>query len=405
MSDDDERQLPRLGLLRELTDQHVLEQLLDGSALTRAEIAGRTGISKPTISESVRRLEGAGLLTPSGQQSGRRGPNGTYFRVRPDAGAALAVSVGPEGVVVERFDVTGRRVARVEDTVEVPTDAGRVGPVLVRAVRAALPEASVPVRSVVVSVAGPVDQASGRLVALPDSPFLLGELRPRELLAPLLPVVPAVDNDVNWAALAEHHEGGARNLDEFFYAYLGPGVGGASFTRGAVRHGAGGLAGELAHVITTGPDGRALRLVACLDAWGLLAPGSPAVDVARVRTVLEGATGADRKLRSALVAAVAGALASVTALLNPRAVVVGGTWGQVEGFVESVTVELRATAAVPTAVRGATLGPTGPLVGARIAAVRTLQGSLGAPPDGARPGGRTQKTGRTASPPSDPFSY
>ena len=51
---------PTAEMLRRLTDRRVFEQLLDADSLTRAEIAARTGISKPTISESVRRLTDAG---------------------------------------------------------------------------------------------------------------------------------------------------------------------------------------------------------------------------------------------------------------------------------------------------------------------------------------------------------
>ena len=393
MTGDQGRQLPRLALLRELTDQHVLGQLLTGAALTRAEIAARTGISKPTISESVRRLAEGGLLEESGQQTGRRGPSGTYFRVRRAAARALAVSVGPDGVRVESYDVTGEPVGRVERPVQVPTDAEHLAPVLTGAVREAVAGARGPVRSVAVSVAGPVDRASGRLVALPDSPFVLGELAPAELLAPLLDVAPQVDNDVNWAALAEHHEGVARDLEEFFFVYLGPGIGAASVSAGAVRHGAGGLAGELAHVLTTGPGGGSARLIAALRAEGLLVPGSPALDVDRILGVLAGTSAEDAALARRLARAVAGALASVTALLNPAAVVLGGPWALAPGFDDAVLAELDALAAVPAQLRRSALRDGAPLAGARIAAVHRMQAGLGsAAPEGA-PEVRTQKDG------------
>ena len=55
----------------------------------------------------------------------------------------------------------------------------------------------------VVSAADPVDRATGRLVHLPDAPFLLGELDPPAVLAELVDGPVIVDNDVNWAARAE----------------------------------------------------------------------------------------------------------------------------------------------------------------------------------------------------------
>ncbi|GAA1431905.1 ROK family transcriptional regulator [Microlunatus lacustris] len=373
MTLDEGRQLPRLALLRELTDQHVLGQLLGGAALTRAEIATRTGISKPTISESVRRLAEGGLLKESGQQTGKRGPSGTFYRVRADAAAALAVSIGPDGVQVESYDVTGRPTTRLRRAVQVPTDAEHLAPVLTDAVRSAVAATTGPVRSVAVSVAGPVDQATGRVVDLPDSPFVLGELAPRELLAPLLEVVPQVDNDVNWAALAEHHEGAARDLEEFFFVYLGPGIGAASVSAGTVRHGDAGLAGELAHVLTVGPDGRCTRLIAALQDESLLVDGSPALDVDRILAALASTSAPDQALTRRLARAVAGALASVTALLNPRAVLLGGPWGGATGLADAVRDQLVALAAVPTEIRTSALGEDAPLAGARIAAVGQLQ--------------------------------
>ena len=53
---------PSLDLLRSLTDEHVVRALMEVERLTRAELSARTGISKPTISESVRRL----VITSSG---------------------------------------------------------------------------------------------------------------------------------------------------------------------------------------------------------------------------------------------------------------------------------------------------------------------------------------------------
>ena len=50
---------PSLDLLRSLSDEHVLRSLMSRRQATRAEIAVATGLSKPTVSESVRRLSAA----------------------------------------------------------------------------------------------------------------------------------------------------------------------------------------------------------------------------------------------------------------------------------------------------------------------------------------------------------
>ena len=94
-----------------------------------------------------------------------------------------------------------------------------------------------PAPAATLSVAGPVDRATGRLVQLPHSPFLVDYLDPVPLLHPALGLDPAVDNDVDRAALAKREAGGARGLDDFVYVYLGPGLGGAVVTGGRIAHG------------------------------------------------------------------------------------------------------------------------------------------------------------------------
>ena len=128
-------QLPTLDLVRQVTDRHVIEQLLATDTLTRAELAARTGISKPTASESVRRLLDVEILEEAGRQLGKRGPAGTYYRLGSGLGVALAVSAGPDGVVVDSYDLRGQRLAPDRARRTVPDrcraaqpGAGRGGP-------------------------------------------------------------------------------------------------------------------------------------------------------------------------------------------------------------------------------------------------------------------------------------
>src|SRR5919202_1638107 len=163
---------PSLELLRSLSDEHVLRALMIQRRATRAELALATGLSKPTVAESVRRLSTAGVVV----------------------------------------DMAG-------------SCAG-------------------PVRLAVVSAADPVDRETGRLVELPDAPFLVGELDAPAVLLDVVDGPVIVDNDVNWMARAEHGH------DDFVYVYLGEGVGAAVVSDGDVRRGHAGVAGEIAHVVT-----------------------------------------------------------------------------------------------------------------------------------------------------------
>ncbi|MEV6301373.1 ROK family transcriptional regulator, partial [Actinoplanes sp. NPDC051861] len=289
---------PSQDMLRSLTDEHVLRALMLHRRLTRAELATEIGISKPTAGESVRRLTERGLVADTGErtQGGRgRGRVGSYYALDPGVGVALAVTIAPDGVVAEGLSVYGEIVARSTRPIDRPARPAQVSEALTSAVTDVLERARVPfpphglitgqpARLAVVGAADPVDRATGRLVQLPDAPFLVGELDPPAILAPLVDGPVVVDNDVNWAALAERDRAGDAAPRDFAYLYLDEGLGCAIVNDGEIRRGGAGLTGEIAHLLTAGPDGRAVRFIELFGALGLRRSGSTAIDVARLLT-------------------------------------------------------------------------------------------------------------------------
>ncbi|MBE2315836.1 ROK family transcriptional regulator [Solirubrobacter sp. CPCC 204708] len=333
---------PSLELLRSLSDEHVLRTLMRERRATRAEIAAATGLSKPTISESVKRLSASGAVVDTGERTTGRGRVGTYYAL-PASGRALVASLASTGVVAEAVDVYGEIVARA------------TAPGADELHGAAQEVADGPFRLAVVSAADPVDRHTGRLVALPDAPLELGALDVPAALAPLVDGPITVDNDVNWAARAEP-------LRDFAYLFLGEGLGCAVVSDGEVRRGHTGVAGEIAHVVTVGPDGAAMRFTDVFGALGLRRARSTAIDVPKLLA---------SDAHETLAGAVAGVLSAIVALADPEVVVVGGPWGR--AWLEPIA---HAFAQAPRHVplRPATVGDE--LVAARATALEQLRDAV-----------------------------
>jgi len=356
---------PSLELLRALSDEHVLRALMVQRRATRAELAIATGLSKPTVSESVRRLSEAGAVVDTGERTTGRGRIGTYYALPTTTGIALVTSIAPEGIVAEAIDVYGDVAARAEAEVSRAPGPRGVARALTRVAGEVVGER--PARLAVVSAADPVDRQTGRLVELPDAPFLVGALDAPAVLASAVSGPVTVDNDVNWAARAEL----AHEARDFVYMFLGEGVGAAVVSDGEVRRGHAGLAGEIAHVPTTGPEGIAMPLTEVFAALGLRRPGSTAIDVPALLRATE--------LRDALGKAVAGVLSAAVALADPAIVLVGGPWGRDPGVLAAIRRAF-AQAARHVPVEAAAIDEEPALTGAREAALQQLRDAIvGAP--------------------------
>ena len=70
-------------VLRAMNDRAALDLLLAHGPLSRTRIGKLTGLSKPTASQLLARLEAAGLVSPTGTSDGRPGPERPAVRGQP----------------------------------------------------------------------------------------------------------------------------------------------------------------------------------------------------------------------------------------------------------------------------------------------------------------------------------
>ncbi|AJF65228.1 ROK family transcriptional regulator [Streptomyces vietnamensis] len=233
-------------VLRAMNDRAALDLLLEHGPLSRTRIGKLTGLSKPTASQLLARLEAAGLVVATGTTEGRPGPNAQLYAVDARAAYAAGLDVDQHRIHAAVADVTGRIVGEYE--LRTP---GRSASGVVRQVTDALDGAvkaagvtHADVRRLVIGTPGAFDPATGRLryaSHLPGwhSPTLLEEL------AAVLPMPFEYENDVNLVALAEQRLGAARGHSDFALLWNEGGLGAALVLGGRLHRGFTGGAGEL----------------------------------------------------------------------------------------------------------------------------------------------------------------
>ncbi|MER5177169.1 ROK family transcriptional regulator [Streptomyces sp. NPDC002896] len=235
-------------VLRAMNDRAALDLLLEHGPQSRTRIGKLTGLSKPTASQLLARLEAAGLVIATGTSEGSPGPNAQLYAVNPAAARVAGLDVTPTGIRAAVADITGRTVG----TYELPTPGRSAHGAIERVLHAldgAVMDAGLhrtDIHRVVIGTPGAFDPATGNLryaMHLPGwhSPRVLEELG-----GALGPIPFEVENDVNLAAVAEQRIGEARGCDNFTLLWGERGFGAAVVIGGRLHRGATGGAGEVA---------------------------------------------------------------------------------------------------------------------------------------------------------------
>ncbi|MET9337834.1 MULTISPECIES: ROK family transcriptional regulator [unclassified Nonomuraea] len=237
-------------LLRAINDRAALQALLDRGPLTRPEIGTLTGLSKPTASQLLSRLQEAGLVVLDGIREGLPGRTAELYRINPAAAYVAALDVAPDRIEARVADITGEIVgSHVLPTSRRPADS------LIDRLRAALEGAGSPgpLRRVVIGVQAAIDPTTGRLgyATAKDMPgWQIPNLVPTLNAGLGVPV--DVENNVNLVAVAEQAHGAARDHQDFVLLWADEGIGSAVVLGGRMHRGATGGAGEVGYMPAPG---------------------------------------------------------------------------------------------------------------------------------------------------------
>jgi predicted NBD/HSP70 family sugar kinase len=346
-------------LLRAMNDRAALELLLTHGPLSRTTLGNLTGLSKPTASQLLARLESAGLVRASGTSAGRPGPNAQLYEINGGIAYVAGLDVMPSRIRSAVADVTGKVVGSYELPTPGRSAKGTVDRVI-KAIDGAVGEAGLNrdrLHRVSIGTPGGFDPTTGRLryaMHLPGwhSPQLLDEL------AAAIAVPLEVENDVNLAAIAEQRIGHAKETDNFVLLWGEDGIGAAVVINGRLHRGATGGAGEVGFLPV--PGTALVRNVGRNNAGGFqeLAGGESVVNLARAHgikartakaaiTAASEAEGAGDAVLTEYAHRLAVGLAAVVAVVDPELIVLAGgviTAGgeRLRGLIQEELAELAA---------------------------------------------------------------
>jgi predicted NBD/HSP70 family sugar kinase/DNA-binding transcriptional ArsR family regulator len=333
-----ERSEGSLASLRRLNRGRVIDTLRAHGVISRAEIARRTGLSRSTVSSLVSELQSDGLVVEREETGEAHGEQGgrppILLSFDASAGAAIGIDFGHSHVRVAVSDLSSNILAERAAPIDTDHSSHEGLDVAIDLIGEALAETGIDRSRVIgagLGLPGPVDQKDGVIGSSAILPGWVGVAAGEEMRRRLeVPV--SVDNDANLGALAELTHGAGRGATDLVYLKLSSGIGAGLILGGRLYRGAGGVAGELGHVLVA-PEGAVCRCGnrGCLETAAstgalldMLRRSHGDLSVAEMLRLAGDGDLACRRVIGDAGRVVGSAAAFVFNLLNPQRLIVGG---------------------------------------------------------------------------------
>ncbi len=220
---------------------------LEGS-LSRAELARATGLTPQAIANIVEDLIGAGLVREAGRRKAKRGQPPIEIEIAKDGGYALGIRIDRTHFHAAAADLGGDIIETREGAAPEASDGDWLD--FLAGLYADFAERLGPERCLGLGLVtpGPFD-TSWPGMPTPGAVSALQSRAIADALAEKTGTDVLLENDATAAALGEKLYGEARSLNDFFYVFIGEGVGGGIVIRGEPYRGDRGNAGEFGHAI------------------------------------------------------------------------------------------------------------------------------------------------------------
>ncbi|MEP6844032.1 MAG: ROK family protein [Pseudolysinimonas sp.] len=254
-------------------DVLVLSQIIDlvrtGAARTRPEIETVTGLGRTIVNERVREGLELGVLADGGLAPSEGGRPSRTVRFRSEAGLILAACLGAGDCTVAVADLNSELLIKHRMDIDVTTGPEVTLTKVHEAFQSLLKKlgSSSPVWAIGIGLPGPVDFATGRVVAPPIMPgwndFDVRNWFRSHYEAPIW-----VDNEANLMALGEWERGLGADKRDLLYLKVSTGIGSGLITAGRLHRGDTGAAGDIGHVKVTDDPAALCRCgkTGCLEA-------------------------------------------------------------------------------------------------------------------------------------------
>jgi predicted NBD/HSP70 family sugar kinase len=240
-------------LIKRINTAIVLEAILRGAPLSRAQISEQSGLNKATVSSLVQDLIDGSLVREigTGQSSGGRKP--VMLDFVSASGYAIGIDLGVNYIRGVLTDLRGNVLAERTSSLRLAEAGGDFGVSIafdqlcacIESLMAEAPASAYGIVGIGVGVPGLVDD-NGTLLFAPNLKWR--DVPLQRLLTNRFSLPVTIDNEANTGALGEQKYGAGRSISNLIYVSVGIGIGTGLILNKSLYKGASGFSGEMGHL-------------------------------------------------------------------------------------------------------------------------------------------------------------
>lgn len=250
--------------VRDHNERLLLSLIQRHGDMPASDLAKRAGLSPPTVSSILRRLEAEGLVFRGEPVRGKVGKPSTPMLLDPDGAYSFGLKIGRRSAELVMIDFAGmmRHERQITYPHPVPSDIfAFVSKSISDITNALSADQARRICGLGVGAAFEIwnwpDQAAAGRAEFSD----WRTVNLREELQALTGLPVSLLNDATAACQAEHSFGRGREFQDYAYFFIGAFIGGGVVLNNTVFEGRQGNAGALGSLRSIGPNGESMQLV------------------------------------------------------------------------------------------------------------------------------------------------
>ncbi|EFM11172.1 ROK family protein [Paenibacillus curdlanolyticus YK9] len=234
-------------MIKKINTAIVLDAILKGGLISRAQISEQTGLNKATVSSLVLDLIDSRLVDEIGQGESNGGRKPVMLLFNAKAGYAVGIDLGVNYIRGVLTDLLGNVVEDREWSMKRPDMASGLKQLFscMEELIARAPESPYGIVGIGIGVPGIVDD-TGTILFAPNLAWERVELQ--RLVEEQFGVPVTIDNEANAGAQGEQKYGAGRGIPHQIYVSVGIGIGTGIILNKELYKGASGFSGELGHL-------------------------------------------------------------------------------------------------------------------------------------------------------------